>query len=73
MKKKQKLTIYEERCKGCQICVLFCPKKALSIGNKLNKLGYRYVILSKESACTACGICAEMCPDVVFEVWRGDE
>jgi 2-oxoglutarate ferredoxin oxidoreductase subunit delta len=73
MKKNEKLIIHKERCKSCQICVLYCPKKALSIGEKLNKIGYRYVILSKEDACTACGICAEMCPEVVIEVWRENE
>ncbi len=73
MKKNKKIAIYDDRCKSCQICVVSCPKKALSIGNKLNRLGYRYVVLSKEEACTACGICAEMCPDVVIEVWRDNE
>ncbi len=71
--KSEKLTIHKERCKGCQICVIYCPKKVLSIGEKLNKLGYRYVILNKEDGCTACGICAEMCPDIVIEVWRENE
>jgi len=70
MKKNKKLLIYNDRCKACQICVIYCPKKTLSIGNRLNKIGYRFVTLSKEDACNACGICAEICPDVVIEVWR---
>lgn len=67
---KKKLIIDEQRCKGCQICIIQCKRKVLTLGNKINRLGYRYVIPEKLENCTACGICAEMCPDVVIEVWK---
>lgn len=67
---KKKLLIDEQRCKGCQICIIQCKKKVLSLGNKINKLGYRYAVADKIENCVACGICAEMCPDVVIEVWK---
>lgn len=67
---KKKVLIDEQRCKGCQICIVQCKKGVLTLGNKINKLGYRSVIASKLDDCTACGICAEMCPDVVIEVWK---
>jgi len=70
MTKNKKLVIDFNRCKGCQLCVNFCSKKALALGKKINKLGYRCVILENEDACVSCGICAEICPDAVIEVWR---
>ncbi|MCX7769451.1 MAG: ferredoxin family protein [Proteobacteria bacterium] len=67
---KKKVIIDEQRCKGCQICIVQCKRGVLKLGNKINKLGYRYVEVNKIEDCTACGICAEMCPDVVIEVWK---
>jgi 2-oxoglutarate ferredoxin oxidoreductase subunit delta len=67
---KKKLIIDSQRCKGCQICIVQCKKGVLVMGNKINKLGYRYAEAEHIESCTACGICAEMCPDVVIEVWK---
>ena len=27
-------------CKGCEICIAFCPKKSLSVSDKINAAGY---------------------------------
>lgn len=70
MAKNKKLVFDVSKCKGCQLCVNFCNKKVLALGKKLNKLGYRYVVVENEDACIACGVCAEICPDAVIEVWR---
>ena len=43
------ITIKLPRCKGCGICVAFCPKKVLAI-DELGK-----VIIVKPEACIACG------------------
>jgi 2-oxoglutarate ferredoxin oxidoreductase subunit delta len=65
-----KVVFNEERCKGCGLCVLACPKKELAISQKINNQGYRVACLKEESRCTGCALCAEMCPDVVIEVWK---
>jgi len=65
-----KVVFNEERCKGCGLCVLACPKKELAISSKINNQGYRVACLKEESRCTGCALCAEMCPDVVIEVWK---
>jgi 2-oxoglutarate ferredoxin oxidoreductase subunit delta len=65
-----KVVFNEERCKGCGLCVLACPKKELAISPKINNQGYRVACLKEESRCTGCALCAEMCPDVVIEVWK---
>ena len=33
---KGKLTIDSEKCKGCELCVNFCPKKTLELGKETN-------------------------------------
>ena len=51
-----KLTINEERCKGCGLCVRACPKKLLQISKtKLNAKGYHpaEMTASGTSNCTA--------------------
>ena len=65
-----KLEINFEACKSCGYCVNVCPKKVLSIGNTVNKKGYRYVQPVNEDACIGCAMCATICPDAVIEVYR---
>ena len=59
-----------ERCKGCGLCVIHCPKKYLEISDEMNQKGYQYVGNTNEEDCLACGLCALMCPDSVIEVYK---
>ena len=64
-----KLTILEDACKGCELCVSACPKGILRLNKqKINKKGYHPISITDEGACIACASCARMCPDVVFTV-----
>ncbi len=63
-----RLTIHEDRCKACGLCVEFCPKDCLALSDKFNPQGYHPVELVNPDECTGCAICAKMCPDVVFKV-----
>ncbi len=56
-----------ELCKGCFICVVNCPKKAISIQEKVNKNGYQTTMVD-EALCIGCGACYKVCPDYVFEI-----
>ncbi len=47
-------------CKGCGICVAFCPKKALSILNDK--------AVCDGDKCIACGMCELYCPDLAISV-----
>jgi 2-oxoglutarate ferredoxin oxidoreductase subunit delta len=65
-----KIAINNERCKGCNLCVHFCPKETLSKGTAFNSKGHRPPNFNDAGGCTGCAICARVCPDVAIEVWR---
>jgi len=65
------IEIDQELCKGCQICISFCPKEAISVSDILNTSGYLPVIYEDNGECTGCAICALVCPEVAIEVYRG--
>ena len=65
---KGKLTFDYDLCKGCGICVSFCPVKIMySDKTTMNKSGYN-IIRYDEDLCIGCAMCALMCPDSVITV-----
>ena len=53
---KKELILNPAWCKGCGICVAFCPKQALELsGEKVRK--------KEGAACSLCGLCELRCPD----------
>lgn len=73
-KKKGKITIDRELCKGCYLCISVCPQKVIKTSDKLNQKGYYPVeFLEKGNEgekCIACVMCATICPDIAIEVYR---
>lgn len=64
-----KLTIDENRCKGCGLCVRACPKKIMALSKiKLNEKGYHPAELTDPASCVACASCARTCPDAVITI-----
>lgn len=61
------LKIIETRCKGCGICVEFCPKKILGL-SEIEK-----VQVLKEDLCIACRQCELRCPDYAIFVEKNEE
>lgn len=62
--------IDREKCKGCLLCVSFCPKGHLSVDNKLNRKGFKPVKAKDASQCLGCALCAIICPDCCIEVYK---
>jgi len=59
---KKEIKINESWCKGCEICVEFCPHNVL-----IMKDGKAWV--ENLDQCTACGLCEIYCPDFAIEVF----
>lgn len=64
------IKVDREKCKGCELCVHFCPKGCITMKDSINRKGYHPSCFVKRDACTGCAICARICPDVAIEVWR---
>jgi 2-oxoglutarate ferredoxin oxidoreductase subunit delta len=64
------VTFDRNRCKGCELCVLVCPKHIIVIDSATNAKGYHPAIVERMSECTGCASCARMCPDSVITVER---
>jgi 2-oxoglutarate ferredoxin oxidoreductase subunit delta len=63
-----KLTINEERCKGCGLCARACPKNILELGSRLNAKGYHPAVIISPGECIACAACARTCPDAAIRI-----
>ena len=66
-KRKGRLTINKELCKGCGFCAAFCPKGVLSMGSEYSDRGYHFPEIEKDT-CVACSTCEMMCPDFAIFV-----
>ena len=65
---KGTIQIDRERCKGCALCVEFCPRDCISLSDELNLKGYFVAAFDESTDCNACRNCALMCPDASIEV-----
>lgn len=64
------VTINEEFCKGCGLCVKFCPTGALVVAQHTNEKGFHPAAFLNSDACTGCAQCALMCPDACIKIVR---
>lgn len=65
------VVVNQERCKGCNLCVVSCPSDVLELEpQKINEKGYHYVYMKNPEACIGCSNCGLVCPDGVLTVYR---
>lgn len=63
---KGKLTIDTNWCKGCGICVEYCPKKVL-------KLEQNTICVEDIENCILCGLCELRCPDYAIYISKDEK
>ncbi len=49
-------------CKGCGICVHFCPKNVLELDE------FEKVVARRPQDCICCQLCEFRCPDLAIEI-----
>lgn len=69
----KKVHFLKHRCKGCGMCVMFCPQEVLRMSEHLNEQGRHFPEMIDEEHCTTCGVCFRMCPDAAIEVHKPDK
>lgn len=61
-RRRGRVTIFPNWCKGCSLCVEFCPTHVLE------QQSDGLVIVAHPEKCTACGWCEMHCPDFAIFV-----
>jgi 2-oxoglutarate ferredoxin oxidoreductase subunit delta len=60
--KLRELLINRQWCKGCGVCVAFCPKRVLELDDKGKAVAVRF------KDCLGCRLCEFRCPDMAIEM-----
>ena len=59
-------------CKGCELCLTFCPKKIIIMSQEINNRGYSPASIERQDECTGCRSCALVCPDGAILIFKED-
>jgi len=71
---KYRVKIDHETCKGCRLCVEFCPKEVLAMSaDRLNGKGVPFAECVQPERCIGCQACTTVCPDAAIELFERQE
>jgi 2-oxoglutarate ferredoxin oxidoreductase subunit delta len=59
-KDRSRIEIRMDWCKGCGICVAFCPKEVLAMDEN------EKAVVERPDECDKCGLCELRCPDMAI-------
>ncbi|MGL4670177.1 MAG: 4Fe-4S dicluster domain-containing protein [Methanobacteriaceae archaeon] len=62
------IKIDADLCKGCDLCIISCPKEVYGKSNVSNKKNIYLPVVENEEECTKCHICEIICPDQAITV-----
>ncbi len=62
------IKIDEEYCKGCNICIDFCPLEVLKVSERINRKGYYPPEVEVEEQCIGCRFCELLCPEFAIMI-----
>jgi len=57
-----RVEITEAWCKGCDICIKFCPERCLQLNDR------QIAEMAHPDRCTGCRLCEWLCPDFAITV-----
>jgi len=67
-KQRVTITIDEQMCKGCGLCISVCPRHVMSAAKHMNTRALHPATLTDPDSCTGCAQCAIMCPDACIRI-----
>jgi len=67
---KGAIVVDTDRCKGCSLCIVACPKDVIALSTKVNVHGYPFVEPVRPDGCIGCASCAIVCPDGCITVYK---
>lgn len=72
-KRRFKVLFNKEKCKGCELCISFCPKKIIQLDEGVNAKGFHPAGVIRQEECIGCQSCATMCPDCCISIYELEE
>ena len=76
MARRFKVLFNRDMCKGCELCVNFCPMKIIEMDkSSVNGKGYSPASIDEDNMelCIGCSSCALMCPDCCISIYQLEE
>ncbi len=65
-----RIEVSDDLCKGCGLCVDYCPRQLIELSERISLRGYHPAHLKDAGRCTGCAVCGQVCPDLAIEVYR---
>ncbi|MDZ7373248.1 MAG: 4Fe-4S binding protein [candidate division KSB1 bacterium] len=63
------MEVIADFCKGCEICVVMCPRNVLEMRPDPTRWVGAIVEVVRPEACTRCMLCEVHCPDFAIKVY----